>query len=148
MVEIGQLGIMDVLADATNTIAEGEVLQLINGNNPDTTEQQYMEVIYRKTAKLFEAGMFIGAILAGQTRAVEDGMTEYGRQLGVAFQLVDEGQRIYGYQNSEWSAILARFHAVYLNAKVDGQETRLDDYHLELFTKSVELISFDPQLRN
>lgn len=90
MIEIGQLGIMDVLADATNTIAEGEVLQLMNCNDPDTTEQQYMEVIHRKTAKLFEAGMLIGAILAGQTRAVEDGMTEYGRQLGVAFQLVDD----------------------------------------------------------
>ena len=90
MVEIGQLGIMDVLADATNTIAEGEVLQLMNCNDPETTEQQYMEVIYRKTAKLFEAGMLIGAILAGQTRAVEASMKEYGRQLGVAFQLVDD----------------------------------------------------------
>lgn len=90
MVEIGQLGIMDVLADATNTIAEGEVLQLMNCNNPDTTEQQYLEVIHRKTAKLFEAGMLIGAILAGQTRAIEASLSEYGRQLGVAFQLVDD----------------------------------------------------------
>ncbi len=90
MVEIGQLRIMDVLADATNTIAEGEVLQLMNCNNPDTTEQQYMEVIYRKTARLFEAGMLIGAILADQTSAIEASMTEYGRQLGVAFQLVDD----------------------------------------------------------
>jgi len=90
MVEIGQLGIMDVLADATNTIAEGEVLQLMNCNNPDATEEQYLEVIYRKTAKLFEAGMLIGAILAGQTRAIEASMTEYGRQLGVAFQLIDD----------------------------------------------------------
>ena len=90
MVEIGQLGIMDVLADATNTIAEGEVLQLMNCNNPDTTEQQYLEVIHRKTAKLFEAGMLIGAILAGQTRAIEASLSKYGRQLGVAFQLVDD----------------------------------------------------------
>ena len=90
MVEIGQLRIMDVLADATNTIAEGEVLQLMNCNDPDTTEQQYLEVIYRKTAKLFEAGMLIGAILAGQTRAIEDSMLEYGRELGVAFQLIDD----------------------------------------------------------
>jgi octaprenyl-diphosphate synthase len=90
MVQVGQLRIMDVLADATNTIAEGEVLQLMNCNEPETTEQQYMEVIYRKTAKLFEAGMLIGAILASQSRAVEDALAEYGRQLGCAFQLIDD----------------------------------------------------------
>jgi len=90
MVEISQLRVMDVMADATNTIAEGEVLQLMNCNNPDATEQQYLEIIYRKTARLFEAGMLIGAILADQTRATEASMAEYGRQLGVAFQLVDD----------------------------------------------------------
>jgi octaprenyl-diphosphate synthase len=90
MVQVGQLRIMDVLADATNTIAEGEVLQLMNCNEPDTSEEQYLEVIYRKTAKLFEAGTLIGAILAGQTRAVEDAMATYGRKLGTAFQLIDD----------------------------------------------------------
>ena len=90
MVQVGQMRIMDVLADATNTIAEGEVLQLMNCNDPDTTEQRYMDVIYRKTARLFEAGAQIGAILAAQTRAVEDAFVEYGRQLGLAFQLVDD----------------------------------------------------------
>jgi octaprenyl-diphosphate synthase len=90
MVGVGQMRIMDVLADATNTIAEGEVLQLMNCNDPDTTESQYLEVIYRKTAKLFEAGVLIGAILADQTRAVEDAFTEYGKQVGLAFQLVDD----------------------------------------------------------
>jgi octaprenyl-diphosphate synthase len=90
MVRVGHMRIMDVLADATNTIAEGEVLQLMNCNEPDTTEEQCMEVIYRKTAKLFEAGMLIGAILAGQTRAIEDALSEYGRKLGCAFQLVDD----------------------------------------------------------
>jgi octaprenyl-diphosphate synthase len=90
MVLVGQMRIMDVLADATKTIAEGEVLQLMNCNNPDTTEEQYMEVIYRKTAKLFEAGVLIGAILADQTRAVEDALVEYGKHLGLAFQLVDD----------------------------------------------------------
>jgi octaprenyl-diphosphate synthase len=90
MVKVGQMRIMDVLADATNTIAEGEVLQLMNCNNPDTSEEQCMEVIYRKTAKLFEAGMLIGSILAGQTRAVEDALKEYGRQIGCAFQLIDD----------------------------------------------------------
>ncbi len=90
MVRVGQMRIMDVLAEATNTIAEGEVLQLMNCNDPDTTEQQYLEVIYRKTARLFEAGTMIGAILAGQTRDIEDSMAEYGRKLGAAFQLVDD----------------------------------------------------------
>jgi octaprenyl-diphosphate synthase len=90
MVQVGHMRIMDVLADATNAIAEGEVLQLMNCNEPDTTEQQYMDVIDRKTAKLFEAGMQIGAILADQTHAVEDAFTEYGRQLGCAFQLIDD----------------------------------------------------------
>jgi len=90
MVRVGQMRIMDVLADATNTIAEGEVLQLMNCNDPDTTEQQYMEVIYRKTARLFEAGTVIGAILAGQTNTIEEALGEYGRKLGAAFQLVDD----------------------------------------------------------
>lgn len=90
MVQVGQMRIMDVLADATNTIAAGEVLQLMHCNEPDTTEDQYLEVIHRKTAKLFEAGTLIGAILAGQTRTVEDAMALYGRNLGVAFQLIDD----------------------------------------------------------
>ena len=68
MVELEEMRILDVLANATNTIAEGEVLQLMNCNNPDTSEADYMEVIYRKTAKLFEAGTRIGAILAKQRR--------------------------------------------------------------------------------
>jgi len=90
MVQIGQMRIMDVMADATNTIAEGEVLQLMNCRDPDTTEERYLEVIYRKTGKLFEAGMQVGAILADQTRAVEDALIEYGKQVGLAFQLVDD----------------------------------------------------------
>jgi octaprenyl-diphosphate synthase len=90
MVEIGEMRILDVLADATNTIAEGEVLQLMNCNNPDVTEANYMEVIYRKTAKLFEAGARIGAILAGTETATEQALVAYGRHLGQAFQLVDD----------------------------------------------------------
>jgi octaprenyl-diphosphate synthase len=90
MVQVGQMRLMDVMADATNTIAEGEVLQLMNCRDPDTTEARYMEVIYRKTARLFEAGAQVGAILAAQSRAVEDGMVTYGRELGLAFQLVDD----------------------------------------------------------
>ena len=90
MVELGEMRILDVLANATNTIAEGEVLQLMNCNNPDTTEADYMEVIYRKTAKLFEAGTRIGAILAGQAPELEQALVSYGRHLGQAFQLVDD----------------------------------------------------------
>ncbi len=89
MVELGEIRILDVLADATNTIAEGEVLQLMNCNNPDITEADYLEVIYRKTAKLFEAGTRIGAILAG-VEASEQPLVHYGRHLGQAFQLVDD----------------------------------------------------------
>jgi octaprenyl-diphosphate synthase len=90
MVEINEIRILDVMADATNTIAEGEVLQLMNCNNPDITEADYMEVIYRKTAKLFEAGTRIGAILAGQDDRIEQALVGFGRHLGLAFQLVDD----------------------------------------------------------
>jgi octaprenyl-diphosphate synthase len=90
MVEIGEMRILDVLAEATNTIAEGEVLQLMNCNNPNVTEHDYMEVIYRKTAKLFEAGTRIGAILAGASDTEEQALVTYGRHLGRAFQLVDD----------------------------------------------------------
>ena len=90
MVELKELRILDVLANATNTIAEGEVLQLMNCNNADVGEADYMEVIYRKTAKLFEAGTRIGAILAKQSEEVEQALATYGRHLGQAFQLVDD----------------------------------------------------------
>jgi octaprenyl-diphosphate synthase len=78
------------MANATNTIAEGEVLQLMNAHDPETTEQRYLEVIYRKTAKLFEAGAQMAAILSGSSPAIEQAMVEYGRHLGTAFQLVDD----------------------------------------------------------
>ena len=90
MVELKEMRILDVLANATNTIAEGEVLQLMNCNNPDIGEADYMEVIYRKTAKLFEAGTRIGAILAKESDDIEQALATYGRHLGQAFQLVDD----------------------------------------------------------
>ncbi len=90
MVEIGEMRVLEVMADATNTIAEGEVLQLMNCNDPDTSEADYREVIYRKTAKLFEAGAQVAAILAGATPEIEQAMISYGRNLGLAFQLVDD----------------------------------------------------------
>ena len=90
MVELGRMEILEVLANTTNTIAEGEVLQLMNCNNPDITEAAYLEVIYRKTAKLFEAGARCGAVLGGCGRAVEQQLLAYGRHLGLAFQLIDD----------------------------------------------------------
>ena len=90
MVELNEMRILDVLANATNTIAEGEVLQLMNCNNPDIGEADYMEVIYRKTAKLFEAGTRIGAILAGNDERQEQALASFGRHLGQAFQLIDD----------------------------------------------------------
>jgi len=90
MVSLGSMRIMDVMATATNRIAEGEVLQLMNAHDPDTTEERYFEVIHRKTAQLFEAGTQIAAILTGSSAAVEDGMRRYGKHLGTAFQLIDD----------------------------------------------------------
>src|SRR5688572_11876245 len=90
MVSLGNMRIMDVMASATNKIAEGEVLQLMNAHDPETTEQRYFEVIYRKTAKLFEAGTQIAAILANSSPQVESAMAAYGKHLGTAFQLIDD----------------------------------------------------------
>jgi octaprenyl-diphosphate synthase len=90
MVRLGSLRVMAVMADATNVIAEGEVLQLMNAHDPDTTETRYLEVIYRKTARLFESGSQIAAVLAGADSAVEQALAAYGRHLGNAFQLVDD----------------------------------------------------------
>ena len=90
MVEVGSMPVMDILSHATNRISEGEVLQLLNCNDPTTTEARYMEVIERKTATLFEAGTRIGAVLAESPPGVERGLADYGRLLGIAFQLVDD----------------------------------------------------------
>ena len=90
MVDIGNMRVMQILADATNTIAAGEVQQLMNVHDPDTSEDDYQQVIYRKTARLFEAGAQIAAVLAGQDDAVETAMIRFGQQLGTAFQLVDD----------------------------------------------------------
>ncbi len=90
MVRAQSMRIMDLLANATNTIAQGEVLQLLNINDPDTSEQKYQQVIYGKTACLFEAATQIGAILGNADPQVEQGLREYGKHLGTAFQLVDD----------------------------------------------------------
>jgi octaprenyl-diphosphate synthase len=90
MVSLGRMRVMEILADATNIIAEGEVLQLMNINDPDTTEQSYMQVIYCKTAKLFEAATQLAAVLADQDESVIQAMQAYGMHLGTAFQLIDD----------------------------------------------------------
>ena len=90
MVDIGDMRVMQILADATNTIAAGEVQQLMNVHDPDTSEDDYQQVIYRKTARLFEAGAQMAAVLAGQDTAIENAMIRYGQHLGTAFQLVDD----------------------------------------------------------
>lgn len=90
MVSVGSMRIQQALADATNTIAEGEVLQLLNCHNADVNIDQYLQVIRFKTAKLFEAAARLGAILVGAPADVETGMASYGMHLGTAFQLVDD----------------------------------------------------------
>lgn len=90
MVSVANMRVMEVLAEATNTIAEGEVLQLLNIHNADVSETDYLEVIRRKTAKLFEASARLGAIIAGTPASVEEGIATYGMHLGTAFQLIDD----------------------------------------------------------
>lgn len=90
MVEVDNMRIMQVLADATNTIAEGEVLQLLNCKDPDVDEENYLRVIRFKTAKLFEAATRLGAILGNATPEEEESLAIYGMHLGTAFQLIDD----------------------------------------------------------
>jgi octaprenyl-diphosphate synthase len=90
MVQTDNVRVLRVLADATNVIAEGEVLQLVNCHNPDIDENAYLEVVRRKTAKLFEAAARLGAILGGAPRDQEDAIAAYGARLGTAFQLIDD----------------------------------------------------------
>jgi octaprenyl-diphosphate synthase len=90
MVSVNQLKVLEVLAEATNVIAEGEVLQLMNMHDPDLGVEDYLQVIRFKTAKLFEASARLGAVLAQAEPAVEKACAEYGRCLGTAFQLIDD----------------------------------------------------------
>ncbi|MGH8707517.1 MAG: polyprenyl synthetase family protein [Burkholderiales bacterium] len=90
MVGLDNLRVMQVLADATNTIAEGEVLQLMNCHDPDVDEARYLDVVRRKTAKLFEAAARLGGVLGGAAPALEQGLAAYGMHLGTAFQVVDD----------------------------------------------------------
>lgn len=90
MVEMESMRLMQILSHTTNVIAEGEVLQLLNCHDADTTEERYLEVIHHKTAKLFEAAGQLGAVITGSTPEVEQSMADYAMHLGSAFQLVDD----------------------------------------------------------
>jgi octaprenyl-diphosphate synthase len=90
MVEVGRMRVLDVLADATNVIAEGEVLQLMNMHDADLAVEDYLRVIRYKTAKLFEASARLGAVISDAPREVEEACATFGRSLGTAFQLVDD----------------------------------------------------------
>jgi octaprenyl-diphosphate synthase len=90
MVTLDRMPIMRIIADATNAIAEGEVLQLMNARDPNTSEASYIDVIRRKTARLFQAGAQIGAILSDAPPIIEESLARYGKHIGTAFQLVDD----------------------------------------------------------
>ena len=90
MVGLNNMRVMQILSDATNVIAEGEVLQLLNMHDPDVSEERYLQVIRSKTAKLFEAAAELGALISGATDAQIAAAGEYGRSLGTAFQLIDD----------------------------------------------------------
>lgn len=90
LVSVNQMRVLDVVADATNVIAEGEVLQLMNMHDPDLAVEDYLQVIRFKTAKLFEASARLGAILGQADAATEEACADFGRRLGTAFQLVDD----------------------------------------------------------
>ncbi|HTY49134.1 MAG TPA: polyprenyl synthetase family protein [Steroidobacteraceae bacterium] len=90
MASLNRQRVMEIMADATNVIAEGEVMQLMHAHDPETTEQRYLEVIYRKTARLFEAGAEVAAVLSDGSVELQSALARYGRHLGTAYQLVDD----------------------------------------------------------
>lgn len=134
MVSLNRMRVMEILANATNVIAEGEVLQLMNCNDPDTTEERYMQVIYSKTARLFESGTQLAAVLTDQPAVIEKAMQEYGKQLGTAFQLMDDvldyaadadvmGKNV-GDDLAEGKPTLPLLHAMWNSAQEDAELIR------------------------
>ncbi len=97
MVNIDSMRVMKILSETTNTIAEGEVQQLINRHDPETTKESYLDVIRNKTAKLFEAAAQLGAVISDRSDQEEQAMAAYGRHLGTAFQLIDD---VFDYNSS------------------------------------------------
>ena len=90
MVEVDSMRIMNIMSETTNTIAEGEVQQLLNRHDPDTTQERYLQVIFKKTAKLFEAAARTGAIISTAGAELEEAMAAYGKHVGIAYQLIDD----------------------------------------------------------
>lgn len=90
MVEVGSLDVMEIMSETTNTIAEGEVQQLLNRHDPGTSQERYLDVIIKKTAKLFEAAAEVGAVICDRSRDEIDAMAAYGKHLGIAYQLIDD----------------------------------------------------------
>jgi octaprenyl-diphosphate synthase len=90
MVTLNRMPIMAIMGEATNAIAEGEVLQLMTARDPDTTETRYLDVIHRKTARLFEAAAQVGAVISDAAPPIEDALARYGNHIGTAFQLIDD----------------------------------------------------------
>jgi octaprenyl-diphosphate synthase len=134
MVGADNMRVLQVLADATNVIAEGEVMQLMNCHNPDVNEAGYLDVIRCKTAKLFEAATRLGAILAAAPKIREDAIAEYGSHLGTAFQLVDDvldysgdqaviGKNV-GDDLAEGKPTLPLIYAIEHGTKVQAQRVR------------------------
>jgi len=135
MVDAGEARVMRILADATNRIAEGEVLQLMNVHDPSVDEQRYLEVVGRKTAALFEAAARIAAVIAGAGAVTEDAAARYGAGLGIAFQMVDDvldysgqveeiGKRL-GDDLREGKVTLPLIHA--MRSASDSQRRRIEE---------------------
>jgi octaprenyl-diphosphate synthase len=100
MVMLDRMAIMAIMGEATNAIAEGEVLQLMTARDPETTEVRYLDVIHRKTARLFEAAAQIGAVISDAPPAVERALASYGNHIGTAFQLIDDALDYQADENS------------------------------------------------
>jgi len=149
MVELDRMSVMAIMASTTNLIAAGEVMQLLNVHEPDVSEEQYLEVIYRKTGTLFEAGCRLGAILSEADEETTNHMAEFGRHLGNAFQLVDDaldydgdveatGKNI-GDDLAEGKATMPLIYAMRTGTEAqrellravirDGGRERIDDVH-------------------
>ena len=134
MVQLKNMRVMEILSEATNVIAEGEVLQLLNVHNADVTEQQYLKVIHYKTAKLFEAAMRLGAVISNASKQDEDALALYGMKLGTAFQLVDDVLDLSGEPNeigknlgddlSEGKPTLSLLHAMHQSTPADAAIVR------------------------
>jgi len=125
MAAMGSQRVMEIMAQATNVIAEGEVLQLMYTGNSETTEVRYLDVIYRKTAKLFESGTEVAAVLAGASPSIQRALADYGKHLGIAYQLIDDvldyqanpaelGKNL-GDDLAEGKPTLPLIHAIHLN---------------------------------